>query len=162
MQLSPEEMAGMAYFRRENCASCHALGDRVPPSVPTLRSAHSQIRRVDDPAFQASRIHAAGHVHAGDPVDRCSTQFPGRVPVEAERAKCQALENAPDFAAEGALIYQANHCGACHMVNGVGMKVGPVLNGLSKRQSRSWVIGHFQDPQKLAPAQNNIKLNEYT
>jgi len=62
-----------------------------------------------------------------------------------------ALENAPDFATEGSLVYQANHCGACHMVNGVGMKVGPVLNGVGKRQSRSWVIGHFQDPQKLAP-----------
>jgi len=31
------------------------------------------------------------------------------------------------------------------------MKLGPVLNGLGKRQSRSWIIGHFLDPQKLAP-----------
>ena len=35
---------------------------------------------------------------------------------------------------EGALVYQANHCGTCHLVNGVGMKVGPPLNGLSKRR----------------------------
>jgi cbb3-type cytochrome oxidase cytochrome c subunit len=31
------------------------------------------------------------------------------------------------------------------------MKVGPVLNGLAKRQSRSWVLQHFADPQKLSP-----------
>ena len=62
-----------------------------------------------------------------------------------------ALESAPDFAVQGAVVYQANHCGACHMVNGVGMKVGPPLNGLSKRQSRSWVEEHFADPQKLSP-----------
>ena len=62
-----------------------------------------------------------------------------------------ALENAPEFATQGAVIYQANHCSSCHTVNGVGMKVAPVLNGLAKRQSRSWVIGHFMDAQKLAP-----------
>ena len=45
----------------------------------------------------------------------------------------------------------ANHCGACHLVNGVGMRVGPPLNGLSKRQSRSWVEDHFANPQKLVP-----------
>ena len=27
MQLSPEEMAGVAYFRQENCVTCHAIGD---------------------------------------------------------------------------------------------------------------------------------------
>ena len=62
-----------------------------------------------------------------------------------------ALDNAPDFATQGALVYQANHCGACHMVNGAGMKICPTLNGLSKRQSRSWVIAHFIEPSKLAP-----------
>jgi len=62
-----------------------------------------------------------------------------------------ALSNAPDFAVEGARIYQANRCGGCHLVNGVGMKVGPPLNGLSKRQNRTWVEEHFVDPQKLSP-----------
>ena len=62
-----------------------------------------------------------------------------------------ALETAPEFATAGALTYQANRCAACHQVNGVGMKVGPVLNGLSKRQTRSWVEEHFANPQKLSP-----------
>src|SRR5205807_9460480 len=62
-----------------------------------------------------------------------------------------ALDNAPDFATQGALVYQANRCGVCHSVNGVGMKIGPPLNGLSKRQSRSYVEDHFLDPQKLSP-----------
>jgi mono/diheme cytochrome c family protein len=62
-----------------------------------------------------------------------------------------AIEDAPDFAAKGALVYQANHCGACHQVNGVGMKIGPPLNGLSKRRARSWVEQHFVSPQELSP-----------
>jgi ubiquinol-cytochrome c reductase cytochrome b subunit len=62
-----------------------------------------------------------------------------------------ALDNTPEFAAEGALVYQSNHCASCHKVNGSGMTIGPPLNGLSKRQTRSWVMDHFADPQKLSP-----------
>jgi cbb3-type cytochrome oxidase cytochrome c subunit len=36
-------------------------------------------------------------------------------------------------------------------VNGVGQEVGPSLNGLAKRRSRSWVEDHFMDPRKLTP-----------
>ena len=62
-----------------------------------------------------------------------------------------ALHDAPDFAVMGALVYQQNHCNSCHKVNGVGQTVGPPLNGLSKRRSRSWVEDHFLDPAKLSP-----------
>src|SRR5258707_8352219 len=62
-----------------------------------------------------------------------------------------AVDNAPEFAVQGALVYQANHCASCHLVNGGGMRVGPPLNGISKRQGRSWVEEHFADPQKMAP-----------
>jgi len=62
-----------------------------------------------------------------------------------------ALAEAPDFAVRGAVVYQDEHCAACHMVNGVGMKLGPPLNGLAKRQTRSWVDDHFANPQKLSP-----------
>ena len=31
------------------------------------------------------------------------------------------------------------------------MSVGPPLNGLDKRRSRSWVEEHFADPPKLSP-----------
>jgi ubiquinol-cytochrome c reductase cytochrome b subunit len=37
------------------------------------------------------------------------------------------------------------------MVNGNGAKIGPVLNGLAQRRSRSWVQEHFADPDKLSP-----------
>ncbi len=35
MQLSPEEMAGIGYFRQENCASCHGI-DGKPEVGPDL------------------------------------------------------------------------------------------------------------------------------
>ena len=62
-----------------------------------------------------------------------------------------AIQNAPDFATAGALVYEAHRCGECHSVNGVGEDAGPALNGLSSRRSRSWVVQHFADPSKLSP-----------
>ena len=63
----------------------------------------------------------------------------------------EALQSAPDFATQGALIYQKNFCGSCHLLNGVGMKIGPPLNGLGKRRSRDWVERHFRNPQATSP-----------
>jgi ubiquinol-cytochrome c reductase cytochrome b subunit len=57
----------------------------------------------------------------------------------------------PAFVRQGAAVYQAKHCIACHSINGTGGKIGPPLNGLAKRQTRSWVQDHFADPQKLSP-----------
>ncbi|HVP47508.1 MAG TPA: cytochrome b N-terminal domain-containing protein, partial [Bryobacteraceae bacterium] len=36
LQLSPVEMAGIGYFRQENCASCHTVGDGKPKIGPDL------------------------------------------------------------------------------------------------------------------------------
>jgi ubiquinol-cytochrome c reductase cytochrome b subunit len=49
------------------------------------------------------------------------------------------------------MIYQQHRCGACHQLNGAGMKLGPPLNGLARRRSRDWVVQHFAEPQKLSP-----------
>jgi ubiquinol-cytochrome c reductase cytochrome b subunit len=62
-----------------------------------------------------------------------------------------ALESAPQFATDGAMIYEENKCGVCHQINGSGTKMGPALNGLAQRRSREWVEEHFVNPQKLSP-----------
>jgi ubiquinol-cytochrome c reductase cytochrome b subunit len=63
----------------------------------------------------------------------------------------EALQSAPDFAVQGALIYQKSQCGSCHLVNRVGVKLGPPLNGLKQRRARQWVEDHFRNPQALSP-----------
>jgi cbb3-type cytochrome oxidase cytochrome c subunit len=66
-------------------------------------------------------------------------------------ANAEALQAAPALEVEGAIVYQRFQCGACHQVNGIGMKLGPPLNGVSGRRARDWVVGHFRDPQKFSP-----------
>jgi mono/diheme cytochrome c family protein len=61
------------------------------------------------------------------------------------------VETTPAFAADGAALYQRSGCSACHMVNGVGGKMGPPLNGLGSRRTEAWTIEHFLQPQKMSP-----------
>ncbi len=68
-----------------------------------------------------------------------------------DRLAASADSSIPAFVRRGAAIYQSNHCNACHAINGAGGKIGPPLNGLAKRQTRSWVEEHFINPQKLSP-----------
>jgi ubiquinol-cytochrome c reductase cytochrome b subunit len=152
MQLSPQEMAGVAYFRRENCISCHVVGDhggKVGPDL-TRSSMHK------DAAWMIQHFKRPSAMRPGSsmpPIQLSDSQL-GELAaflLKLNPNNATALDNAPEFATAGALVYQANHCGACHLVNGVGMKIGPPLNGLSKRQTRSWVEDHFGNPQKLSP-----------
>src|SRR5215467_4082833 len=141
MQLTPEETTAVAYFRQADCDSCHGINGKGGSSASDF--AKVPVRK--DAAWVASHVQRSSKLNAAQV--GIVAGFVGKL----NERSISALENAPEFAAQGAVIYQANHCSTCHTVNGVGMKVGPVLNGLAKRQSRSWVIGHFIDAQKLAP-----------
>lgn len=151
-QLSPEELAGIGYFRRENCAACHTVGEGGAKIGPDL--AHTAIRK--DAAWMIAHFKNPAEVVPGTampPIQLSDAQLNALAAflLQLTPRNARALISAPDFAVQGALIYQANRCGACHIVNGVGMKVGPPLNGLKARRSRDWVIAHFLDPQKLSP-----------
>ncbi|MEO8596387.1 MAG: cytochrome b N-terminal domain-containing protein [Candidatus Solibacter sp.] len=152
MQLSPEELTGIAYFRTENCTACHAIGDRGTAIGPDLTKA--AIHR--DASWMIEHFKRPSAVRPGTsmpPIQLSDAQLNSLAAflLKLNEKNATALDNAPDFAVKGALLYQANHCGACHLVNGAGMKVGPPLNGLAKRQSRGWVEDHFANPQKSSP-----------
>ena len=152
MQLSPEELAGIAYFRQENCVACHAVGEggsKLGPDL-TLTSIHR------DAAWMIHHFKQPGLVRPGTsmPAIRLSDAQLNSLAAFLLRLNprnATSLQSAPDFATQGALVYQANDCGSCHKVNGMGSSFGPALNGLSKRRSRSWVEQHFADPAKLSP-----------
>ena len=152
LQLSPEEMAGIGYFRKENCISCHVIGGRGTAVGPDLTK--TSIHK--DAAWMIAHFKRPSAMRPGTsmpPIQLSDSQLNALASflLKLNDRNATALDNAPDFAVEGALIYQSNRCGACHLVNGVGMKVGPPLNGLARRESRSWVEDHFADPQKLSP-----------
>ena len=152
MQLSAEEMAGVGYFRRENCASCHAVNDGGPKIGPDLT--RTTIHR--NAAWMIQHFKSPSGMRPGSampPIQLNDGQLNALAAflLKLNPDNASALGDAPDFAVQGALVYEANGCNECHKVNGVGMDVGPSLNGVSKRRSRSWVEDHFANPQKLSP-----------
>jgi ubiquinol-cytochrome c reductase cytochrome b subunit len=152
MQLSPVEMAGIGYFRQENCASCHTVGGGNPKIGPDLadggihKTAAWMIQHFKRPAEMVPGS-AMPAIQLSDAQLNTLAAFLLKLNVR----NAEALQLAPDFAVEGALIYQKNQCGSCHAVNGVGVKLGPPLNGLRRRRSQEWVEKHFRNPQALSP-----------
>jgi ubiquinol-cytochrome c reductase cytochrome b subunit len=152
LQLSPAELAGVAWFRQERCADCHGIGPDGKRIGPDLTQ--TAIHR--DAAWMIEHFKHPAAMRPGSsmpPIHLSVAQFNSLAAflLRLNANNASALQNAPDFAAQGAGVYQTSHCDMCHKVNGAGMQAGPPLNGLSKRRSRSWVERHFADPQKLAP-----------
>jgi ubiquinol-cytochrome c reductase cytochrome b subunit len=144
-------MTGVAYFRQENCITCHVIGDKGTKVGPDLTgSIHKDAKWLIQHFKRPSAIRPGSSM---PPIQLSDQQLNGLAAflLKLNPQNATALENAPDFATKGALVYTNNHCGTCHMVNGVGVKLGPPLNGLSKRETRSWVEEHFADPAKLSP-----------
>ena len=151
MQLSPEEMAGLGYFRQENCGSCHNLGGGKAKVGPDLAATRKKTAAWMIEHFKRPSAMVPGS--AMPPIQLSDAQLNALAAflLKLDPHNVEALQNAPRFAADGALVYQSHTCGACHLANGVGMKVGPPLNGLSKRRTRRWVEQHFREPQTVSP-----------
>jgi ubiquinol-cytochrome c reductase cytochrome b subunit len=152
LQLSPEEMAGIGYFRKENCVSCHSVGDGAAKVGPDL--ANTSIRK--SAAWMIEHFKRPASLVPGSmmpPIQLSDSQLNALAAflLKLTPQNASALQGAPSYAVEGALIYQANRCGACHLVNGVGMKVGPPLNGIFRRRNKEWLARHFREPQAVSP-----------
>ncbi len=151
-QLTPVELAGMACYRQERCESCHNLSEGEPKMGPTLatvaerKSADWMIAHFRNPS-QVVPGSPMPPVQLPDELLNCLAAFL----LKVTPANAEALEAVPDLVVGGARIYQENTCGNCHMINGVGVMVGPPLNGVGERRTKEWVTEHFRDPQKFEP-----------
>jgi ubiquinol-cytochrome c reductase cytochrome b subunit len=149
-QLSPEELAGIGYFRKENCASCHPPGKPgVGPDLTKRSIAKSAAWMIEH--FKRPQELVPGSSMPAIQLSDSQLNSLAAFLLKLNERNIEALLSAPAFAVEGAMVYQQNRCGACHQVNGAGIKLGPPLNGLASRRSREWVEEHFRDPQKLSP-----------
>ncbi|HLH41144.1 MAG TPA: cytochrome b N-terminal domain-containing protein [Bryobacteraceae bacterium] len=144
-QIPPENLAAIGYFRKENCGGCHLLGKSG--SAPDLTAAPSQ--KPVDWLIHHFRQPAPG----APPAQLNATQLKTLATFVTRRGDndIEAWKNAPQPAVDGAMVYDANHCAMCHVLNGSGNNVGPALNGLADRRARDWVKDHFADPAKYSP-----------
>jgi ubiquinol-cytochrome c reductase cytochrome b subunit len=149
-QLSPEELSGVAYFRAENCIGCHPIGGGGAGPDLTRGQIHRSVAWLVDHFKRPSQVIPGSSMPpialSDDQLNALATFV-----LKLSPANAAALTSAPQFAVDGARVYQENHCGSCHQLNGTGMQVGPALNGVAARRSRAWLVAHFADPAKLSP-----------
>ena len=150
-QLSPEELAGIGYYRREDCAECHTMGEGETKVGPDLAYTTKKTAAWMIAHFKRPRDMVPGSMMP--PIQLSDSQLNALAAflLKLTPMNAESLQAAPNLEVEGSIVYQRFQCGACHVVNGVGMKLGPPLNGLAGRRKRDWVVEHFRDPQKLSP-----------
>jgi nitric oxide reductase subunit C len=56
-----------------------------------------------------------------------------------------------DLIARGEAVYEAQGCSTCHQVNGIGGKIGPMLNSIGKTRDKVWLNNFLSDPQAVKP-----------
>jgi len=142
-EIAAGNLASIGLFRKAQCGNCHVLGKSGAGPDLALAASAQPSNWLED--------------HIKSKVDPPGALFDEHVRMlaafVAERSALavDAWQNAPQNAVEGALIYQANDCGSCHKLNGVGDELGPALNGVGERHDRSWIEQHFADPPKYSP-----------
>lgn len=150
-KLTPDALAGLGYYRQQGCASCHLPGGKkgIGPSLVKIPDAHRSAAWMI-PHFRHPAQMVPGSsmppVNLKDPQLNALSSFVLALTPDNEKT----LLAAPDFAAQGAILYANNHCGACHQLNGTGMKVGPPINGVAGHRDRAWLEQHFKDPQSMS------------
>ncbi len=151
MQLAPAEMAGIKYYNDQHCATCHNVTGGSPKSGPNLLDTG----RRHDSAWLLAHFKSPAALTPGTtmtPVNLSDTELRDLLALMLKLTpdNGDVIDSAPEFAQQGALIFQKNNCFACHKVNGSGGVIGPSLNGLANRRTEAWVVEHFQDPQKMS------------
>lgn len=149
--LTPEELAGVSYFKSESCGTCHTLGLRQEDKPGPNLGAGGAAR---DAAWMISHFKQPASMVPGSQMPSVSLSDSQLNSLAAFLLKltpqnAMKMQDIPQYVLEGAALYQKNRCNLCHQVNGVGMKTGPPLNGLAHRRDATWVKGHFLEPQKF-------------
>ncbi|MDQ1473785.1 MAG: ubiquinol-cytochrome c reductase cytochrome b subunit, partial [Bryobacterales bacterium] len=153
MQLKPAELSGIHYYKDQNCVTCHNVtaGGEAKPGPYLLNTGQRHDKDWMLVHFKQPEATSPGSAMA--PVNLTAPQMNdlAAAMLALTPDNGDLITNTPEFAADGAALYQKNFCFACHMVNGVGGKTGPVLNGLGTRRSEAWTAEHFVNPQKMSP-----------
>jgi ubiquinol-cytochrome c reductase cytochrome b subunit len=134
MRATAPDLSAYGFFKLGNCGSCHKLS-----AMKTKKDADWLVQH-----FASQKTAAKLTVPKQRALAKFLTHF--------DPATAESFAVAPQFAIDGATLYETSHCGACHQVNGFGGKVGPPLNGIAQRRTLTWMRDNFADPRKTAPS----------
>ena len=119
-RLTPEELTGLAHFKKEGCMGCHpGAGQKGNRSRSHQAARQSPQRNLAGSAFQEPVGSGAGQRHAAHRVAQCRPERAVIIRSEVDAPqRDRRLESAPDFVLQGATVFRSNHCDACHQIHG--------------------------------------------
>jgi ubiquinol-cytochrome c reductase cytochrome b subunit len=151
-RLTAEDLEGLGFFKKQACTGCHPVGGKngIGPELTKMPKEHRTVAWMVPHFKNPSRI-VPGSVMP--PIDLTAPDLNALslFVLTLTPQNETALLAAPDFATQGAMVYQSNHCNACHQIRGVGSKLGPALDGVGLRHDRAWLEKHFADPAAVTP-----------
>jgi quinol-cytochrome oxidoreductase complex cytochrome b subunit len=149
--LTAEELAGLGIFKKQGCLGCHpGAGQKgIGPDLTKIPTGQRNVAWLVPHFKNPSQIvpgSAMPPVDLSAPDLNALSLFVLTLTPQNEAA----LLAAPDFATQGAMVYQMNHCNACHQIRGVGATLAPALDGVGLRHDRAWLEKHFADPASVS------------
>lgn len=154
---------GRAVFEEQGCIGCHKLGGfggNVGPELDKVGAKRS-------PEWLAQHFKTPGKIVPGS----------GMPPLKRSEAEIEALtlfmlgqtgEGLTEYYVSmktipgpelGQRLFEQKGCIGCHSVGGTGGKVGPALDGVTKRRGNDWIVQHFRDPAAVTPGSVMPKFN---
>ncbi len=152
---APMLARGRELFEEQGCIGCHKLdgfGSSIGPELDKIGAKRS-------PQWLAQHFKIPREVVPGS----------GMPPVKLKELDIEALTlfllgqtgeplseyflsmkilPAPEV---GQRIFVQRGCLGCHSIGGTGGKVGPALDGVTKRRSTDWIVQHFREPAAVSP-----------
>jgi ubiquinol-cytochrome c reductase cytochrome b subunit len=160
MQLTASELSGIHYYRQEKCETCHNVlpgGEaKTGPNLLNTSRRHDKAWMLQH--FKEPQATSPGSMMTPVNLDDTSLEDLAAAMLALTPDNGDLISTTPEFAADGAAIYQKNMCAVCHSINGTGGEAGPALNGLANRRTEAWTIEHFVNPQKMSPG---TPMSEY-
>jgi ubiquinol-cytochrome c reductase cytochrome b subunit len=150
-RLTPQELVGLGHFKKEGCTGCHLGAGQtgIGPDLTKMPANHRNVTWMVPHFKNPSKIvpgSAMPPIDLSTPELNALSLFVLKLTPQNEKE----LQLAPDFATQGAVVYQSNHCDSCHEINGNGSTLGPALDGVGLRHDRAWLEKHFADPAAVS------------
>ncbi len=158
-KLDSHVAAGKWVWQKYNCNDCHTIlgiGGYYAPDLTKVmdhRDADWTTRFLKDPEKVWPNPRKMPNLHLQDQevadvvafltwVDGIDTNNWPPKPL---------LATAVTSGSPGEAVYKAQGCSACHILDGVGGQVGPVLTNVGAKRDKEWIEGQLRNPKSHNP-----------
>lgn len=158
-KLDAQVAAGKWIWQKHNCNDCHTIlgiGGYYAPDVTKVmsyRDADWMKRFIKDPAAVWPAERKMPNLHLKDQEIADVVAFLTWVNgIDTNNWPPKPMMVSAGGAPKpGEAVFKAQGCSACHMLGGVGGKIGPDLSKVGSRRNRGWIEEQLENPKSHNP-----------